>query len=159
MVVFLPDFKCCCFYLDNERQVTSKIQNDWVLLSIPADPLYLSPVCFIAFLVHLQVHWKVVVKGLLDTRRVTKVFWLCCLSKGGIKLVSGKIDGKQATSTGNEVFSQHTSKKRFQFKLRCDLQVILFFLFRKRQQAEKMKYCFNLLLEMLYLYYAELEKT
>lgn len=81
MVVFLPDFKCCCFYLDNERQVTSKIQNDWVLLSIPADPLYLSPVCFIAFLVHLQVHWKVAVKGLLDTRRVTKVFWLCGLSK------------------------------------------------------------------------------
>lgn len=139
--------------------MTSKIQNDWVLLSIPADPLYLSPVCFIAFLVHLQVHWEVIVKGLLDTRRVTKVFWLCGLSKGGIKLISGKIDGKQATSTGNEVFSQHTPKKRFQVKLKCDLQFILFFLFRKRQQAEKTKYCFNLLLEMLYLYYAELEKT
>lgn len=90
------------------RQVSSKTQNDDVLLVVSADPLYLSPVCFIAFFVHLQFHWKAAVKLLLDTRRVEKVFWLYGLNKGGIKLVIGfKADGKQATSTGNVVFSQH----------------------------------------------------
>lgn len=94
--------------MDNKRQVSSKTQNDCVVLAISADPSYFSPVCFMAFFVHLQVHWKVAVKLLLDTRRVTKAFWLYGLSKGGIKLVIGKTDGKQATSTGNVVFSQHT---------------------------------------------------
>lgn len=93
--------------MDNKRQVSSKTQNDCVVLAISADPSYFSPVCFMAFFIHLQVHWKVAVKLLLDTRRVTKAFWLYGLSKGGIKLVIGKTDGKQATSTGNVVFSQH----------------------------------------------------
>lgn len=99
--------------MDNKRQVSSKTKNDYVLLAIFADPLYLSPLCFIDVFVHLQVHWKAAVKLLLDTRRVTKVFWLYGLSKGGIKLVTGKNDVKQAISTGNVVFSQHMSKTKF----------------------------------------------
>lgn len=86
------------------------------------------------------------------------MFWQYGLNKGGIKLVIGKADGKQATSTGNVVFSQHLSKKKkIQSKLRRNLQLILFFLFKKRQ-VEKTKYCCNFL-EVLYLYYKELEEN
>lgn len=100
-------------HLDKKRQVSSKSQNDYVLLVVSADPLYLSPVCFIAFFVHVQVHWKADVKLLQDTRRMIKVFWLYGLNKGGIKLVIGKADGKQATSIGNVVFSPTHVKENF----------------------------------------------